>query len=78
VLLVGRIVGFLVRAAGRPGHVETVPDAAVCVNHRGEDLSSSLKAEKRGGVSGLSTQGPRVCYREPYGQLASNAPFPAP
>jgi hypothetical protein len=30
------------------------------------------------GVSDLSTQGSRVCYRKLYGQLVSNAPFPAP
>jgi hypothetical protein len=46
VLLVGRIVGFLVQAAGRPGYVRSVSDAAGCVNHRDEDFSSSLKAER--------------------------------
>ena len=30
------------------------------------------------GVSDLSTHGSRVCYRKLYGQLVSNAPFPAP
>ena len=63
---------------GGRGHVKSVADVAGCVNQRGEDLSSSLKAEKRGGVSDLSTQGSRLCYRKLYGQLASNAPFPAP
>jgi hypothetical protein len=30
------------------------------------------------GVSDLSAQGSRACYRKLYGQLVSNAPFPAP
>ena len=64
-LLVGRIVGFLVQAAERPGDVKSVPDAAGCVNHRGEDFLSSLKAEKRGGVSDLRALVTSACAHMP-------------